>query len=29
MWVDGNQAIFQTSGDDGRIVLDAGLVTFA
>ena len=28
MWVDGDQAIFQTAGGDGRTVLDAGLVTF-
>jgi acyl dehydratase len=28
MWVDGASAIFQTSGDDGRIVLDAGLCRF-
>ena len=29
MWVDGDQAVFQTAGGDGRTVLDAGLVTFA
>ncbi len=29
MWVDGEQAIFQTTGGDGRTVIDAGLVTFA
>jgi acyl dehydratase len=28
MWVDGQRAVFQTSGDDGRVVLDAGLCTF-
>ena len=28
MWVDGDAAIFQTSGDDGRVVLDAGRCTF-
>ena len=28
MWVDGNQAVFQTSGGDGRTVLDAGKATF-
>jgi acyl dehydratase len=28
-WVDGDTAIFQTSGDDGRVVLDAGKVTFS
>jgi acyl dehydratase len=28
MWVDGGSAVFQTSGDDGRVVLDAGLCTF-
>jgi acyl dehydratase len=29
MWVDGGEAIFQTTGDDGRVVLDAGKCTFA
>jgi acyl dehydratase len=29
MWADGGQAVFQTSGGDGRTVLDAGLVTFS
>jgi acyl dehydratase len=29
MWVDGNQAVFQTQGEDGRVVIDAGLCTFA
>jgi acyl dehydratase len=29
MWVDGNEAIFQTTGDDGRVVLDAGKCEFA
>ncbi len=29
MWVDGNEAVFQTAGDDGRVVLDAGRCTFA
>lgn len=29
MWVDGDHAIFQTCGDDGRVVLDAGLFTFS
>jgi acyl dehydratase len=28
MWVDGDQAVFHTTGDDGRIVLDAGLCRF-
>jgi acyl dehydratase len=28
MWVDGNECIFQTCGDDGRVVLDAGRCTF-
>ncbi len=27
-WVDGGEAVFQTTGDDGRVVLDAGKVTF-
>ena len=29
MWVDENEAIFQTQGADGRVVLDAGLCTFS
>jgi acyl dehydratase len=29
MWVDGDSAIFQTCGDDGRVVLDAGLCRFS
>jgi acyl dehydratase len=28
MWVDGGGAIFQTTGDDGRVVLDAGKCEF-
>jgi acyl dehydratase len=28
MWVDGDAAVFQTAGGDGRVVLDAGLCTF-
>ena len=28
LWVDGDQAVFQTCGGDGRVVLDAGLCTF-
>ena len=28
MWVDGGQAVFQTTGDDGRVVIDAGLCRF-
>jgi acyl dehydratase len=28
MWIDGSSAIFQTTGDDGRVVLDAGLCEF-
>ncbi len=28
MWVDGNEAIYQTCGDDGRVVLDGGRCTF-
>ena len=28
MWVDGGEAIFQTTGDDGRVVLDAGKCEF-
>ena len=29
MWVDGNEAVFQTAGDDGRVVLDGGRCTFS
>jgi hypothetical protein len=30
IWVEGEgSALFQTTGDDGRVVLDAGQVTFA
>jgi acyl dehydratase len=29
MWVDGDAAVFQTTGGDGRVVLDAGRCTFA
>ncbi len=29
MWVDGNEAVFQTAGGDGRVVLDAGKCEFA
>jgi acyl dehydratase len=29
MWKDGDSAVFQTSGDDGRVVIDAGLCTFS
>ncbi len=29
MWVDGNSAVFRTSGDDGRVVLDGGRVVFS
>ncbi len=29
MWVDGDAAVFQTTGDDGRVVLDAGRCLFA
>jgi hypothetical protein len=30
LWNDGDgSAIFQTCGDDGRVVIDAGRVTFA
>ena len=29
MWVDGGEAIFQTAGDDGRIVIEAGKCTFS
>lgn len=28
-WVDGGEAVFQTTGDDGRVVIDAGRATFA
>jgi acyl dehydratase len=28
MWVDGGEAIFQTTGDDGRVVLDSGKCEF-
>ncbi len=28
MWVDGGGAVFQTTGDDGRVVLDAGKCEF-
>ena len=28
MWVDGDAAVFRTTGDDGRTVLDAGRCTF-
>jgi len=28
MWVDGHEAVFQTTGDDGRVVLDAGKCEF-
>jgi len=28
MWVDGNEAVFQTEGDDGRVVIDAGKCTW-
>jgi len=28
MWVDGDAAVFQTTGGDGRVVLDAGRCTF-
>ncbi len=28
MWVDGNQAVFQTRGGDGRVVLSNGLLRF-
>ena len=27
MWVDGDAVVFQTTGDDGRVVLDAGRFT--
>jgi hypothetical protein len=26
---DGGEAVFQTTGEDGRVVLDAGRVTFS
>jgi acyl dehydratase len=29
MWVDGDQAVFQTCGGDGRVVLDGGLCEFS
>jgi acyl dehydratase len=29
LWVDGAEAVFQTTGDDGRVVLDAGKCQFA
>ena len=29
MWVDGAEAIFQTAGDDGRTVIEAGKCTFS
>jgi acyl dehydratase len=29
LWVDGEEAVFQTTGDDGRVVLDAGKCQFA
>jgi acyl dehydratase len=29
MWVEGTQAVYQTTGDDGRVVLDAGLCSFS
>jgi acyl dehydratase len=28
MWVDGDAAVFRTTGDDGRVVLEAGRCTF-
>jgi acyl dehydratase len=28
MWVDGDSAVFRTTGDDGRVVLDGGRVTY-
>jgi acyl dehydratase len=28
MWVDGGSAVFQTCGEDGRVVIDSGGVTF-
>jgi hypothetical protein len=29
MWVDGDKAIFQTQGSDGRVVIDAGACGFS
>jgi acyl dehydratase len=29
MWIDGDSAVFQTTGDDGRVVIDAGLCEFS
>ncbi|MEJ5255744.1 MAG: MaoC/PaaZ C-terminal domain-containing protein [Acidimicrobiales bacterium] len=29
MWVDGQSAIYQTCGEDGRVVIDSGRVTFS
>jgi len=29
MWEDGHEAVFQTTGDDGRVVLDAGKCEFS
>jgi acyl dehydratase len=29
MWVDGTEAVFQTAGDDGRVVLDGGRCSFS
>jgi acyl dehydratase len=29
MWVEDDKAVFQTTGDDGRVVLDAGRCTFS
>jgi acyl dehydratase len=29
MWVDGDRAVFQTCGGDGRVVIDAGACTFS
>jgi acyl dehydratase len=29
MWVDGNQAIFQTATQNGEVVIDNGLCTFS
>jgi hypothetical protein len=28
MWRDGSSAVYQTYGEDGRVVIDAGRVTF-
>jgi acyl dehydratase len=28
MWVDGGSAVFQTCGEDGRVVIDSGAATF-